>query len=118
MDLNDEPLTTKGASLLLKCSEREVRRLIKNGDLQASQRRMKDKDGREIIGRYRLLKSDCLAYAISIHENNLVNAGCHIKSRERFKSCQSNYGTASGTVISFRQAASELDKALGQQRKN
>ncbi|EMQ4856160.1 helix-turn-helix domain-containing protein [Morganella morganii] len=118
MDLNDEVLTTKEASQLLKCSEREVRRLIRTGELTASQRKTRGENGRVIYGRYRMLKSDCLAYAISIHENNLVNTDCRDKSKERLKSCQSNYGMACGTVISFRQAERELEKALARQTAN
>ncbi|WP_442958984.1 helix-turn-helix domain-containing protein [Providencia sp. PROV110] len=112
VDLNDELLLTEHAAELLKCSVRKIRKLIKNGDIPARRRGVNQE------GPYEILKSSCVAYMHQLHKNVSVKADCQGKSKERFKSCQSNYGTEYGTVISLHRAGKELEKALAHQTRS
>ncbi|MEY0965841.1 helix-turn-helix domain-containing protein [Providencia alcalifaciens] len=105
MDLNDEVFDVKKAADFLCKSERTVYALLKSGRIRAAR-----SDGKK--GCWEILKSSCLEYVHNNHQNQQANGDDADKSTEGFKGCPSNKGTEFGTVISFRQTASALDKAL------
>ncbi len=53
-------------------------------------------------------------YIYQLYKNINMKADCCNKSKKRFKPCQLNYESISGTMISFRQAVNKLDRALAQ----
>ena len=105
MDLNDEVFDVRKAAEFLCKSQRKVYELLNSGRIRAAKSNGKN-------GSWEILKSSCLEYVHNNHQNCRASDDDADKSKERFNQCQSNYGTACGTVISFPRVANELGEVL------
>ncbi|WP_071604324.1 helix-turn-helix domain-containing protein [Dickeya poaceiphila] len=100
--MNDEVLTLKEVSTLLKVHPETIKSLVQRGILPATD------IGTGQRHKYRFVKSACLEAMSKPINTVAVNAGDMTEK----KPCQSNNGTVSGTVISLRRTVSELDSLL------
>ncbi|MCG8709212.1 helix-turn-helix domain-containing protein [Brenneria sp. 4F2] len=100
--MNDEVLTLKEISSLLKVHPETIKSLVQRGVLPATD------IGTGQRHKYRFVKSACLAAIANPINTARVNAGDMTEE----KTCQSSKGKASGTVISLRRMGRELEGLL------
>ncbi|AUG99713.1 DNA-binding protein [Prodigiosinella confusarubida] len=103
----DDILTREQIAALLHINPQTVSQLVRQGRLPAFNI---GTDKRPI---YRFVRAACIAAMTNSINTQSVNAGDMTEE----KPCQSNYVAVSGTVISLRQAAKELDNRLKQRTK-
>jgi len=101
--MDDEVFSIEEAAQFLKLGHRTIYAMVRKGTLAAGRLSKR--------GKYRILKSSCIACIQSLQQNSRVDGIDRIV--EKHTTWQSNSGVTPGTVTSMRRTEAALDAQLG-----